>query len=270
MLCKLLRVASINAPDLSPLLLLMRQGNLREQLQIDHQAQPPFQLKKRRRLPPRQYLVHHRHILQPQRLRLRVRLHRAPHINQRILIRHRCPRFRVLLEQGILRVVHFMQIVRVVFVNGPELLRFRIRQRHIFPNHLHFHCPYIFPQQRNVRVRHCRAHDTLHGNLLPLRLRPHRSHSSAQRSCHHHPRNKRRSQSRRSRHFAFHNPSPWASAPHSPPAPPISSNPILYEATSGVKTVHLQELSWSPKRGGPFFAPLSISGGRRLCSRDHI
>src|SRR6516225_1960354 len=182
----------------------MRQGNLREQLQIDHQAQPPFQLKKRRRLLPRQYLVHHRHILQSQRLRLRVRLHRAPHINQRILIRHCCPRFRVLLEQRILRVVHFMQIVRVVFVNGPELLRLRIRQRHIFPNHLHFHCPYIFPQQRNVRVRHCRAHDTLHGNLLSLRLRTHRSHSSTQRGCHHHPRNKSRSKSRRFSHFGFH------------------------------------------------------------------
>src|SRR6516164_6004244 len=126
----------------SPLLLYMGQRNLRKQLQIDHQAQPPFQLKKRRRLLPRQYLAHQRHILQPQRLRLR--LHRVPHINQSILIRHRSPRFRVLLEQCILRVVHIMQIVRVGFVNGPELLRLRIRQRHIFPNHLHFHCPYIF------------------------------------------------------------------------------------------------------------------------------
>src|SRR5262245_43367454 len=195
----------------------MRQRNLRKQLQIDHQAQPPFQLKKRRRLLPRQYLVHHRHILQPQRLRFRVRLHRVPHINQRILIRHRCPRLCVLLEQRILRVVHFMQVVRVVFVDGPELLRLRIRQRHILPNHLHFHCPYILPQQSNVRVRHCRAHDPFHCNLLSLRLRPRGSHRSTQRCRDHHARNKRPSQSRRSHHFAIHDLAPYLSSCHQEP-----------------------------------------------------
>src|SRR5215468_7502295 len=187
----------------------MRQGNLRKQLQIDHQAQPPFQLKKRRSLFARQYLVHHRHVLQPQRLRFHVHLHRVPHINQRILIRHRCPRLCVLLEQRILCVVHFMQVVRVVFVDGPELLRLRIRQRHILPNHLHFHCSYILPQQSNVRVRHCRAHDSLHSNLLSLRSRPRQSHPPAQRRRDYHARNKRPSQSRRSRHFAIHDLSPY-------------------------------------------------------------
>ena len=106
----------------------MRQRNLRKQLQIDHHRQAPIQLKKRCRLLPWQRLGHRRHILQSQRLRLSVHLHPVPHINQRILVRHRCPGIRVLLQQCILRVVHFMQVVRVVLVDGPELLRLRIRQ----------------------------------------------------------------------------------------------------------------------------------------------
>src|SRR5208283_1373136 len=191
----------------------MCQRNLRKQLQIDDHGQPPIQLKKRGRLLPRQRLGHRRHILQPQRLRISVHLHPVPHINQRVLVRHRCPRLRVLLQQGILRVVQFMQVVRVVFVDGPELLRLGIRQRHILPNHLHFHCPHVFPQQSNVLVRHCRAEDPLQGNLLPLRrrhrLRPSRSHPPTQRRRHYHARNKGPSQSRRSRHFVLHNLSPY-------------------------------------------------------------
>src|SRR5215475_5220914 len=62
-------------------LLLTRQRNLRKQLQVDHHTQLPLQLKKRRRLPPRQHLGHHRHIFQPQRLRLLVHLHPASDIN---------------------------------------------------------------------------------------------------------------------------------------------------------------------------------------------
>src|SRR5262245_13432292 len=105
-----------------------------------------------------------------------------------------------------------MQVVSVVFVDRPELLRLRIVQRQVLSDHPHFHCPYILPQHGNVCVRPRRADDSVHGNLLPLqfrrrRLRPDCSPPPQPRR-HHHPCNNPSSQSRHSRQFGLHVSSP--------------------------------------------------------------
>ena len=64
-----------------------------------------------------------------------------------------------------------MQVVRLVLVDEPELLS-SSSDSDIFPNHLHFHRPYIFPQQSKVLVCSRRSDDLLHGNLPRLRLPP--------------------------------------------------------------------------------------------------
>src|SRR3984885_8418678 len=115
-------------------------------------------------------------------------------------------------------------------VDWPELLPLLLRQRHILPNHLHFHGTQIFPQQCNVFVGNRRADHPLHLDLLPPRRCTRPCPPPPQRRRRQHPRNKRAGQSRRSRHFELHDPSPYR-------CPPATKNQREHYARVHVNTV---------------------------------
>ena len=100
-------------------------------MQVDHEAEPPVNLKEQCCFSAGQHLAKDRDVLDSQLHDRFFDRSALSEIALRLIAGHRVVRLYIFLDQSSLRVVDFDQIGRVLFVDWPELLCFGVSEVHV-------------------------------------------------------------------------------------------------------------------------------------------